>query len=140
MKVTLGRAVVSGRVDRLERGPDGLRVVDYKTGSSKPKADDLATHPQLGVYQLAVENGAFGEGEQSAGAALLQIGKAAGKGYQEQPQGALSGAEDPQWAGRLVAQTAEGMAAATFLAQVGDQCTLCAVKASCPAQPEGRVL
>jgi superfamily I DNA/RNA helicase/RecB family exonuclease len=140
MKVRLGRAVVSGRVDRLERGSDGLRVVDYKTGSSKPKADDLATHPQLGVYQLAVESGAFGEGERSSGAALLQIGKAAGRQHQVQPQAPLSEAEDPQWAARLVDATAEGMSGALFLAQVGDQCKLCAVRASCPAQPEGRVL
>ena len=37
MQVELGRAVLRGRVDRLERDPDGaLRVVDLKTGSSKP--------------------------------------------------------------------------------------------------------
>ena len=39
----------------------------------------MATHPQLGTYQLAVEHGAFGsEGRTSAGAALLHLGKAAG--------------------------------------------------------------
>jgi hypothetical protein len=92
------------------------------------------------VYQLAVERGAFGEGERSAGATLLQIGKAAGRKHQVQPQGALGEAEDPDWAGRLVAETAEGMSGAGFRAQVGDHCKLCAVKASCPAQPEGRVL
>jgi len=140
MKVTLGRAVVSGRVDRLERVDDGLRVVDYKTGSSKPRADDLDAHPQLGVYQLAVESGAFPEGSRSSGAVLLQIGKAAGKGHQVQPQGPLSESGDPQWAARLVAETAEGMAQPVFRAAVGDHCKLCAVKASCPAQPEGRVL
>jgi RecB family exonuclease len=36
-------------------------VVDYKTGSSKPRAEELARHPQLGAYQLGVEGGAFGE-------------------------------------------------------------------------------
>ena len=80
MKVVLGRAVLSGKVDRIEGTPDGsgLRVVDYKTGSSKPRAEELARHPQLGAYQLGVESGAFGElGDRSAGAALLQVGKAA---------------------------------------------------------------
>ena len=60
MEVALGRAVISGRVDRLERLADGsLRVIDYKTGSasSKPREDDLPTHPQLGAYQLAVDRG-----------------------------------------------------------------------------------
>jgi RecB family exonuclease len=60
LRIDVGRATISGRVDRLEREPDGgLRVVDYKTGSSKPRAQDVATHPQLGTYQLAVEHGAF---------------------------------------------------------------------------------
>ena len=80
MQVELGRAVLRGRVDRLERDPDGaLRVVDLKTGSSKPAAGDVGRHRQLGAYQVAVEHGAFAEhGTRSAGAALLQVGKAAG--------------------------------------------------------------
>ena len=35
----------------------GVRVVDLKTGSSKPSADEVARHGQLGAYQLAVEAG-----------------------------------------------------------------------------------
>jgi superfamily I DNA/RNA helicase/RecB family exonuclease len=142
MKVTLGRATVSGRVDRLERVDGALRVIDYKTSSAsgKPKPQELERHPQLGVYQLAVESGAFGEGERSAGAALLQIGKGGGKSFQLQPQAALSEADNPRWAAELVATTAAEMSRSRFRATVGDHCTLCAVKASCPAQPEGRLL
>ena len=56
------RAVLSGRVDRLERDSAGRAVVvDLKTGSSKPGRAELARHPQLGVYQLAVALGAFAE-------------------------------------------------------------------------------
>jgi RecB family exonuclease len=142
MKAVLGRAVVSGRVDRLERMPGGgLRVVDYKTGGSKPAKAELATNPQLGVYQLAVEAGAFGADDTvTAGAALLQIGKAGGVGFQLQEQEPLPAAEDPGWAADLVAQTAEGMAGSRFRAAPGSWCTMCAVRSSCPAQPEGRVL
>ncbi|HET7280490.1 MAG TPA: PD-(D/E)XK nuclease family protein, partial [Dermatophilaceae bacterium] len=69
MQVALGRVVLRGQVDRLEQAPDGrLRVIDYKTGSSKPKVEELARHPQLGAYQLAVQAGAFlGAGTTSAG-------------------------------------------------------------------------
>jgi superfamily I DNA/RNA helicase/RecB family exonuclease len=143
MKVALGRVVLSGKVDRIEGTPDGtaLRVVDYKTGSSKPRAEELARHPQLGSYQLGVESGAFGElGERSAGAALLQVGKAALVKTTLQTQGPLSEDPDPQWAAELVTSTAEGMSGSTFQATVGDWCKLCQVRASCPAQPEGRVL
>ena len=71
------RAVLSGRVDRLERDEQGRAVVvDLKTGSSKPSAGELARHPQLGVYQLAVALGAFAEQHgltEPGGAALLQL-------------------------------------------------------------------
>ena len=145
MEVALGRALISGRVDRLERLADGsLRVIDYKTGSasSKPREDDLPTHPQLGAYQLAVTGGAFAEhGTASGGAALLQIGKGANKrDITLQEQRPLHTHDDPQWAERLVAETAAGMAGATFTATVGPWCDVCAVKASCPAQPEGKTL
>ena len=142
LRVTLGRALLRGRVDRLERDREGgLRVIDYKTGSSKPRTDEIGRHPQLGAYQLAVEEGAFAEhGRTSAGAALLQVGKAAGVRTTLQVQERLAADEDPLWARHLIEDTAEGMAGAEFTATVGAWCSQCQLKASCPAQPEGRVL
>jgi RecB family exonuclease len=142
LQVELGRAVLKGRVDRLERNGSGaLRVVDLKTGSSKPTSVDLARNAQLGAYQAAVEHGAFaGFGAVSAGAALLQVGKAAGIKTTLQQQGPLSGDEDPGWASVLVTETAEGMAGSDFTATAGPVCTFCAVSSSCPVKPEGRVI
>ncbi|MEP6629582.1 MAG: PD-(D/E)XK nuclease family protein, partial [Lapillicoccus sp.] len=141
LRVDIGRASVSGRVDRLERTPDGLRVVDYKTGGSKPSAADVPAHPQLGTYQLAVERGAFAaEGTTSAGAVLLHLGKAAGPVKPvpvAQVQPPLAQHEQPDWAERLVADTADGMGGARFPATPGSWCTFCPVRTSCPAQPEG---
>jgi RecB family exonuclease len=130
-------------VDRLERTPDGsgLRVVDYKTGTSKPRAEEIARHPQLGAYQLGVEHGAFEEhGTRSAGAALLQVGKGALVKTTLQLQPALREDAEPRWAQELVSSTAEGMAAGTFVATVGEWCKQCQLRQSCPVQPEGRVL
>jgi superfamily I DNA/RNA helicase/RecB family exonuclease len=142
VQVELGRAVLRGRVDRLERdGSGGLRVVDLKTGSSKPSRGDLPRNAQLGAYQTAVEHGAFADhGTVSAGAALLQVGKAAGVRTTLQQQGPLSADDDPKWAELLVTDTAEGMAGSSFTATIGPVCTFCAVRSSCPIQPEGRVI
>ncbi|HET7476689.1 MAG TPA: ATP-dependent DNA helicase [Dermatophilaceae bacterium] len=140
--VHTGRARLTGRVDRLERDAEGrLRVLDLKTGSAKPAAADLARHPQLGAYQLAVERGAFAEGTQSAGAALLQLGKAAAKTSVDiQEQAALAQDEDPGWAQVMVAGVAEAMSGGRFAAVPGTHCRRCQVRSSCPVQPEGRRL
>jgi superfamily I DNA/RNA helicase/RecB family exonuclease len=142
LQVELGRALLRGRVDRLERDSNGgLRVVDLKTGSGKPSKADLLRNAQLGAYQAAVEHGAFADhGSVSAGAALLQLGKAAGVKTTVQEQGPLSAEDEPGWAKALVTDTAEGMAGSSFLATIGPACTFCAVRSSCPAQPEGRVI
>ncbi|MBR7743824.1 ATP-dependent helicase [Phycicoccus sp. BSK3Z-2] len=142
MRFGLGRAVVAGTVDRVEVAPDGrVRIVDLKTGSRKPTKTDLARHGQLGAYQLAAEHGAFAaHGSGSGGAALLQLGRAAGVTTTLQVQvPPAEDPEDPAWAADLLARTADGMAAATFVATPGrDVCGTCQVKDSCPAQPEGR--
>jgi len=142
MEVELGRALLRGRVDRLERhSSGGLRVVDLKTGSAKPSKADLLRNSQLGAYQAAVELGAFADhGVVSAGAALLQVGKAAGVRTTLQEQGPLSADEDPGWAQALVTDTAEGMAGSQFTATIGPMCTFCSVRSCCPVQPEGRVI
>ncbi|WP_226345127.1 PD-(D/E)XK nuclease family protein [Agilicoccus flavus] len=138
-RARIGRAAVTGRVDRLERRADGaLRVVDLKTGSSKPTAAQLPRHPQLGTYQAAVEHGAFGEaGDVSAGAALVQLGRAAGVAPTVQEQASPASDDDPRWAEQLVTQAAEGMAGGTFDAQVGPWCRVCPLRTACPLQPEG---
>lgn len=142
--VQIGRAQLSGRVDRLETDAEGqLRVIDLKTGSSKPKQDELADHGQLGAYQAAVEAGGFAElGTRSAGAALVFIGKAGLSGGKPsvQVQPPLDQADDPLWAQTLIEATAEGMGAANFVATIGSSCKTCSLMSSCPVQPEGRAL
>src|SRR5262245_65880631 len=84
LRAQVGGVEIIGRVDRLERGPDGRAiVVDLKTGSTPVPAADLDRHPQLGVYQLAVLLGAFerygltepGGGEVSTGVDERQTGR-----------------------------------------------------------------
>lgn len=143
-RVEVGRAVVAGRVDRIERDADGrLRIVDLKTGKSKPTKAELAQHGQLGTYQVAVESGGFPElGDSSAGAALVFIGKGGLSGLKPSvmPQPPLAGSDDPSWARTLVEQTAEGMGAGEFHATQGKACETCPVRSSCPVQPEGDAL
>ena len=142
MRFGLGRARVSGTVDRVEVAPDGrVRIIDLKTGSRKPTKADLARNGQLGVYQLAVEEGSFAaHGSSAGGAALLQLGRAAGVATTLQVQvPPAQDPDDPGWAADLLDRTADGMAGATFLATPSREvCGTCQVKDSCPAQPEGR--
>ncbi|AKU19139.1 ATP-dependent helicase [Luteipulveratus mongoliensis] len=138
----VGRALLRGRVDRLERHDErGLRIIDLKTGSSKPTKDKLVEHPQLGAYQVAVAEGAFEEGDVSGGAALVQLGKAGLKNSADvQAQPAIEPGDETSWAHEVVRATADGMGAATFVATVGDRCGVCPVRRSCPLQPEGQVI
>ncbi|MBO3750897.1 ATP-dependent helicase [Streptosporangiaceae bacterium NEAU-GS5] len=131
--------MIRGRVDRVERDGEGRAViVDLKTGTGKPRDDELDRHPQLGVYQLATLLGAFKRHGlvEPGGAALVQVGKAVGVGpkAKEQRQAPLEG--DP-WAQELVTTVAEGMAAKVFVATVNDGCRTCAARLACPVNDNG---
>lgn len=141
VSVSVGRAEIRGRIDRVEESDDGgVRVVDLKTGASKPRADDLPRHPQLGAYQAVVAAGGL-DVDRSAGAALLQLGKAAAATKVDlQLQPPLSADDDPNWARRLLAETADGMAAGTFPARAGDWCRTCSGRSCCPASGEGEAI
>ncbi|MEV4359054.1 ATP-dependent DNA helicase [Nonomuraea sp. NPDC049625] len=132
---------IKGRVDRVERDSDNRAVIiDLKTGGSKPKAGDLDRHPQLGVYQLAALLGAFARHgmTEPGGAALVQVGKAAGKNDAlEQAQPPLADDKDPGWAADLVDTVATGMSGPFFQAKVNDGCRTCAARASCPVNDNG---
>jgi superfamily I DNA/RNA helicase/RecB family exonuclease len=134
--VEVGDAYLNGRVDRLERDRDGnLVVIDLKTGKNKVKSGDMAEHPQLGAYQLAVESGGFGAGEHSGGAMLVQL---ATGGAAEQRQEPLSSAEDPDWIRARVAAVAERLRGSEFSATQNSYCPNCDLASCCPLQTAGR--
>lgn len=70
---------VRGSMDRVERDGQGRAyVVDFKTGRTRPTGPEVARHPQLAVYQLAVREGAAdplfgGERPESGGAELVHL-------------------------------------------------------------------
>ena len=135
-RVTVGDAVLSGTVDRLERDADGrLVIVDLKTGKSKPTANKVHEHAQLAAYQLAVAEGGFGDRSVPGGARLVQVG-ARPAGEQVQPP--MADFPDPDWVRTELARIAAVLRGNTVHARPGPACTRCKVRLCCPAQADGR--
>ncbi|GGS66611.1 helicase UvrD [Streptomyces tanashiensis] len=137
---------IRGSMDRVETDGHGRAyVVDFKTGKSAPTKDEVAHHPQLAVYQLAVREGALdevfgGDRPEPGGAELVQLRQAAPKKEggdalpKVQAQQPLTG----EWVGELLADAAGRVLDERFTPSTGQHCTTCAFRASCSARPEGR--
>ncbi|HET9650315.1 MAG TPA: ATP-dependent DNA helicase [Microlunatus sp.] len=157
------RVRLTGTADRVERDPDGrIRIVDFKTSRAAPAAVDVAVHDQLGVYQLAVAAGAFGEvtgpDARPGGAELVYLrlgdGSSSGAGLprvfgqaslvdQPFPLGWPAGTGDdgpdvPTWVHGRLAEAAAVIRSERFDAWIGPGCRWCAFRSSCPAQGAGR--
>lgn len=128
--------VLRGRVDRVEHRPDGLHVVDLKTGKNVVSGAEATRHPQLGAYQVAVDAGAFEATAPAAGASLVYVGSGH-KNTAVREQAPLAEDAEPGWARELIADVAATMAGRTFTARVSDTCRSCPVRRSCPVQDEG---
>ncbi|WP_445169247.1 ATP-dependent helicase [Mycolicibacterium sp. Dal123E01] len=124
---------VRGRVDRLERDAEGrLVIVDVKTGKSPVTKDQAQRHAQLGLYQLAVAEGALADGERPGGGRLVYVAKPNASGATEREQSALTPESTHEWR-QTVQQAAGATAGPQFLARVNDGCTHCPMRAACPA-------
>ncbi|MDO0911942.1 ATP-dependent DNA helicase [Streptomyces sp. DT2A-34] len=140
---------IRGQMDRVETDGEGRAyVVDFKTGKQAPSAAEVARHPQLAVYQLAVREGAVDEAfdgvrPEPGGAELVQLRQGAAKrdGGETLPkvqgQEPLDGPEG-EWVGDLLATAAGKVLDERFTPSAGQHCTHCAFRASCSARPEGR--
>ena len=113
----VGRALATGTIDRVERDPGGrVRVIDLKTGSTRPSAAETLRHAQLGVYQLAVRAGVVDGVDPEAasgGAALLFVRPKNRDPYTLLTQRPLDDDAAAEFRSRLAA-AAEGMAAGEF--------------------------
>ncbi|MER7516075.1 PD-(D/E)XK nuclease family protein, partial [Streptomyces sp. NPDC126499] len=148
--VTLGAGEyevrIRGSMDRVETDEQGRAyVVDFKTGKSAPTKDEVAHHPQLAVYQLAVREGAVdevfgGRTPQPGGAELVHLRQAAPKkeGGDALPKVQAQEPLDGEWVGDLLATAAGRVLDERFTPTTGQHCTTCAFRASCSARPEGR--
>ncbi|MFC8957352.1 UvrD-helicase domain-containing protein [Streptomyces sp. NPDC057101] len=137
---------IRGSMDRVETDEHGRAyVVDFKTGKSAPTRDEVAHHPQLAVYQLAVREGALdevfdGRRPEPGGAELVQLRQSA---PQKEGGDALPKvqAQEPlagEWVGELLANAAGRVLDERFTPTTGQHCTTCSFRASCSARPEGR--
>jgi RecB family exonuclease len=137
------RVRLQGFADRLELDADGrVVVVDLKTG--KYPAENLPRHPQLGLYQLAVDHGAVADvagTARSGGAELWQLRQESRTGLKVQPQAPQTPGEDGRTA--VETQLADAVAAIrseVFEARPGEHCQRCGFAVLCPAQVSGTVL
>ena len=135
----LGQALIRGQVDRLELYPDGrVMIVDLKTGSKTFTAEEAREHAQLGLYQLAFENGAFNselndsvvwpegidsQSAQLAGAKLLLV--SGDKPTEREQPSIQQDLESKKNFEAMVSAATHGMAMTdqVFIAQVGSHCT-----------------
>jgi PD-(D/E)XK nuclease superfamily len=169
LRVGQDRVLLTGTADRVERDPDGrVRIVDFKTSKSVPTAADVALHDQLGVYQLAVSEGAFdgiaGPGARPAGAELVYLrltdgpadrGSGLPKVFRQASLDDVPfpvSAPDPAptsetgapswapatWVHGRVAEAARVIRSEQFDARIGPACRYCPFRTSCPAQATGR--
>jgi RecB family exonuclease len=53
--INIEGVILSGKIDRVDRLPDGVAIVDYKTNQNLFSADQLEQDHQLTFYQLAAE-------------------------------------------------------------------------------------
>lgn len=137
---------VRGSMDRVERDAQGRAyVVDFKTGKQTPSTAEVARHPQLAVYQLALREGAVddafeGVRPEAGGAELVQLRQGAAKkdGGEALPKVQAQEPLSGEWVGDLLATAAGKVLDERFSPTTGQQCTHCAFRASCSARPEGR--
>ncbi|MEU0280189.1 ATP-dependent DNA helicase [Streptomyces sp. NPDC006195] len=137
---------IRGSMDRVEKDAEGRAyVVDFKTGKQAPTKDEVAHHPQLAVYQLAVREGALdevfdGRRPEPGGAELVQLRQAAPKkeGGEDLPKVQAQEPLGGEWVGELLTTAAGRVLDERFTPTTGQHCAHCAFRASCSAQPEGQ--
>ncbi len=119
-----------GYIDRLERGPKGLRVIDYKTTRNAPTIADAEQSIQLGFYAAAVTD-EMGEPVVEAEMWFPRT-KANSVSIRRLD---MSRSDDLR---QVMEEVTRAITSETWEPKVSDRCNRCDFRLSCPAWPEGR--
>ncbi len=138
---------IRGSMDRVEADAEGRAyVVDFKTGKTKPTQEEVARHPQLALYQLAVEHGALDsvphfQGRRPGGAELVQLrmeDSADGMPLVQAQPALRPDDTGSTWVERLLVEIARRVLNEEFTPVTGNGCDRCEFRRCCTAWPEGR--
>lgn len=139
------KVTLRGSMDRVEVDAAGLvHVVDFKTGKHAPSGSEIAEHAQLGVYQVAVEEGAVdelvGRSARSGGAELVQLRVAESAKRSESPkvQPQDGPGDEPFFAYRALSDAVRTIRTEQWVATPSPKaCQFCTFARVCPAKTEG---
>ncbi len=148
-------ALLTARMDRLEAGEDGVRIVDFKTVKQAPSKDEVDNHLQLACYQLVLESIFAGADSQAAkllapvlaatkpeieSSSLVIVSVPKGSGEQKTPkvmsQAPLTEDQKAELADTII-QAAQVSSGAVFRAIDNPRCRQCALQSCCPLQAKG---
>jgi DNA helicase-2/ATP-dependent DNA helicase PcrA len=123
-EIRVGPTSVVGRIDRIDRRPDGsVAIIDYKTGNARDQ-EDADESLQLSLYAIAAQE----KWEYTVGALIFyNLG--------ENVPIATTRTEPQLLAARhRVEAAAQGIADGKFEAQPGMHCNFCAYRSLCPVK------
>ena len=138
---------ITGSIDRIDLDSEGrLHLVDFKTGRTAATQAATDEHAQLGIYQLAVREGAAplpsdAAGATASGAELVHLADRFADGRAKvRVQRALA-AEGPTWVHDLIDEATALATGPEYPARPGSQCATCPFRPQCPAHaaPPGAI-
>lgn len=148
-------AVLAARIDRLEPGEEGIRIIDFKTGTGTPTKKEVPKHLQLACYQLVLEAILAGEDKEAAekigpllaeteakiqNASLVFVSKPEGKNKPDVPkvfsQYPLTNETKSEVTDNIL-QAVQVVSGAEFKAIENGKCRSCSLRSCCPLMNEG---
>jgi len=121
-QIQVGRTAVAGRIDRIDRQPDGtVAIVDYKTGTARDQ-EDADESLQLSLYAIAAKE----KWGYAVGALMFYNLENNIPVVTTRTEAQLLGAR------ARVEDAAQGIAEGKFEAKTGIHCNFCAYRILCP--------
>ena len=124
-EITIGGMRYRGKIDRVEKNPQGAyEIVDYKTGTSRERKNDMPKLPQANIYAAAAQEK---YGSLPVKFTLLYLEGRATREYHVTEKSLKAGLD-------VVRECAEEIVEEKFEPTPGRHCNWCSYRGFCPAK------